>query len=473
MSCFAANLSAPERYPYLTTLLAMAKSQLRLLLISILIYGLTFSASMGVQAQDQIPNILFIMTDDVGYGDIGSYGAPDIRTPNIDQMARDGTRFSDFYSNGPTCTPTRAGFITGRYQQRYGLEIPLPSPPADGRGLPATGSSLPQLLKNAGYNTGLIGKWHLGYAADQSPAAHGFDYFFGFKSGYIDYYQHTNGLGEEDLWENDAIISEEGYMTDLITQRSIAFIKDNTAAPFFLSVQYNAAHWPYQRPDMPSTAADHAAHVQPHMENTGTREDYAAMLERADEGIGMILQALDDAGLTSNTLVIFTNDNGGEWLSRTAPLFNRKGTVWEGGIRVPAIFKWPGVIPAGQLTSQVGITMDITATLLAVGRARVPATLELEGINLLPIITNASPAVGRTLFWRTQTEKAVRSGDIKLVMQSGRAYVYDIKQDIGERNDLTSMRQADARRLRALLDEWEAEVDAEGARVLQSSGATN
>jgi arylsulfatase A len=443
------------------------------LLLATLAYGLAFSGSVTAQPQNATPNIVFIMTDDVGYGDIGSYGAPDIRTPNIDQMARDGTQFSDFYSNGATCTPTRAGFITGRYQQRYGLEIPLPSPPADGRGLPATGDSLPQLLKNAGYNTGLIGKWHLGYADEQSPAAHGFDYFFGFKSGYIDYYQHTNGLGEDDLWENNVVIEQEGYMTDLITERSIAYIEDNSARPFFLSVQYNAAHWPYQPPGMPSTAENHAAHVQPHMENTGTREDYAAMLERADEGIGMILQALDDAGLTNNTLVIFTNDNGGEWLSRTAPLFNRKGTVWEGGIRVPAIFKWPGVIPAGQLTSQVGITMDITATLLAASKAEVPPALQLEGINLLPIITNASPNVSRTLFWRTQTEKAVRSGDIKLVMQSGRAYIYDVKEDIGERNDLTNMRQADAQRLRAQLDAWETEVDAEGARAIALPGPTD
>lgn len=429
--------------------------------------GLLLTATVAAQQPGSgTPNIVFIMTDDVGYGDIGSYGAPDIRTPNIDQLARDGVRFTDFYSNGPTCTPTRAGFVTGRYQQRYGLEIPLPSPPAEGRGLPANGNSLPQLLKNTGYSTGLIGKWHLGYADNQSPAAHGFDYFFGFKSGYIDYYQHTNGLGEEDLWENDSVITQEGYMTDLITQRSLAFIKDNSTRPFFLSVQYNAAHWPYQPPDMPSTSPNHAAHVQPHMENTGTREDYKAMLERADEGIGMILQALDEAGLSNNTLVIFTNDNGGEWLSRTAPLFNRKGTVWEGGIRVPAIFRWPSVIPASQVTSQVGITMDISATLLAVSKAVVPASLQLEGINLMPILTGSSPTVSRTLFWRTQTEKAVRSGDMKLVMQSGRAYIYNMKDDVGERNDLTSRQQAEARRLRGLLDAWETDVDAEGKIAL-------
>lgn len=424
--------------------------------------GLLLSASLAAQPDTAVPNIVFIMTDDVGYGDIGSYGAPDIRTPNIDQLARDGVRFTDFYSNGPSCTPTRIGFITGRYQQRYGIESPLTNPPNESRGLTADGLSVPQLLKNTGYSTALIGKWHLGYEDDQSPGAHGFDYFFGFKAGYTDYYQHTDGGGNQDLWENDKIIQQEGYMTDLITSHAVDFINSHSDGPFFLSVQYNAAHWPYQRPGMPSVAANHGAHVQPHMENTGTREDYAAILEHADTGIGTIIEALSAADLSANTLVIFTNDNGGEWLSRTAPLFNRKGTVWEGGIRVPAIFRWPGVIPAGVVTDQVGITMDISATLLAVSKAEIPAGLQLEGINLLPVLTGTEKSVDRTLFWRTADGKAVRSGNMKLVMDAGRPFIFDVRDDVGERNDLTNTHQQDARRLRAMLDEWEAAVDAEG-----------
>ena len=216
--------------------------------------------------------------------------------------------------------------------------VPLPAPggpnkinlmdqPRNGRGVVADGRTLPQLLKNSGYATALVGKWHLGYELDQSPNAHGFDYFFGFKSGFVDYYQHTNGRGVDDLWENEQQIQMDGYLTDLITERSTEFIRENASRPFFLSVQYNAAHWPYQPPDRPSVARNNATHLQPHSENTGTRQDYVAMLERADQGIGEIVRALNDAGVSDNTLVIFTNDNGGEWLARNAPLFNRKWTV--------------------------------------------------------------------------------------------------------------------------------------------------
>jgi arylsulfatase A len=424
----------------------------------------------SVDAQTSTPNVVFIMTDDVGYGDIGSYGAPDVRTPNIDRLAAEGTMFTDFYANAPVCTPTRAGFISGRYQQRLGLERPLSGPARErenGAGLVANGRTLPRLVQSSGYATGLVGKWHLGYELNQSPNAHGFDYFFGFKSGYVDYYEHTGGGGFDDLWENEQQVKVEGYMTDLITERSVAFIQENSDRPFFLSVQYNAAHWPYQPPDEPSVSRNNAAHLQPHSEDTSTRGDYVAMLERADEGIGVIVQALEDAGLTENTLVVFTNDNGGEWLSRNAPLFNRKWTVWEGGIRVPGIFRWPGVVPAGRVTDQVGITMDITATILAVTNAAVPEDLALDGIDLLPIVTGQAPEEARTLYWRTAngSDRAVRSGDWKLVVQGSQggrpSFVYNVRTDVGERNDMANIRQDVARRLRGLLDEWEAEVNAE------------
>jgi arylsulfatase A-like enzyme len=434
------------------------------------------TTASSLHAQTQRPNVVFIMTDDVGYGDIGSYGGPDIKTPHLDQLARDGTRFTDFYANAPVCTPTRAGFVTGRYQQRAGLERPFGSPGTiGGDGLAADGRTLPQLLKNGGYATALIGKWHLGYEANQLPNAHGFDYFFGFRSGYVDYYQHTGGDGNLDLWENDQPIEVDGYLTDIITERSVDYIRENADRPFFLSVQYNAAHWPYQRPDAPSVSRNTAAHLQPHSEDTSTREDYVAMLERADEGIGSIVQALADAGVTDNTLLVFTNDNGGEWLSRNAPLFNRKGTVWEGGIRVPAIMKWPGVIPSGRVTDQVGITMDVTATILAVTGAPMPDDLALDGMNLLPILTGESLEVERTLFWRGtgQRNRAVRSGDWKLVIQDlswGTAsFVYNVRTDVGERDDVAKYRPDVARRLRGLLNAWEAEVNGEAeARGLRA-----
>jgi arylsulfatase A len=417
------------------------------------------------------PNIVLIIMDDVGYGDYGSYGAPDIRTPNIDRLAREGVKFTDFYA-APTCTPTRAALITGRYQQRVALEAPLPSPPAGGRGLPATGRSLPQLLKNSGYATGLVGKWHLGYRTEYQPNAHGFDYFFGFLSGLIDYYQHTDQTGSHDLYENGKPVHVDGYSTDLITERSVTFIEQHAQRPFFLEVAYNAAHWPFQVPDKPSVAPDNARFVQPHEENTSTRRDYAAMLERADQGVGRIVETLQKLGLTRNTLVVFTNDNGGEWLSRNAPLYHRKDTLWEGGIRVPLIMKWPDRIPARRTESQVGITMDLSATVLAAAGAPVPPEARLEGINLLPIVEGRAPRVERTLFFRitgSRQQRAVRQGDWKLLLDAGDVLLFNLRDDIGERNDLAKERPEIARRLRPLITEWEKDVDSEA----KATPATN
>jgi arylsulfatase A-like enzyme len=413
------------------------------------------------------PNVVLIITDDVGYGDIGSYGAPDIKTPNIDSLARDGVRLTDFYANAPLCSPTRAGLVSGRYQQRFAIESALGNATgaAVDQGLPPTGHSLPQLLKINGYATALIGKWHLGYKPEFSPNAHGYDYFFGFKSGYVDYYQHTGGDGQPDFFENDKPITETGYMTDLITARSTRFIEQSATRPFFLEVAYNAAHWPYQVPDRPSTAIRNAAHLQPHEENTSTRADYVAIMERADQGVGQILRTLDRLGLARNTIVIFTNDNGGEWLSRNAPLFSRKWTLWEGGIRVPTLVRWPGRVPAGRVSPQVGITMDLSASILAATNTPVPAEAKLEGMNIFPILEGRSPVVERTLFWRTtagnHTQKAVRQGDVKYILDGNTPMVFDVRKDVGERTDITSGRQDVARRLRGLLDQWEKDVDAE------------
>jgi arylsulfatase A-like enzyme len=420
------------------------------------------------------PNVVLIITDDVGYGDIGSYGAPDIRTPNIDRLAKEGVKLTDFYA-APTCTPTRAALMTGRYQQRVRLEQPLPSAPADGQGLAATGRSLPQLLKNAGYATALYGKWHLGYRPEFQPNAHGFDQFFGFLSGFIDYYQHTGGDGKHDLYENGEPVHVAGYMTDLITDRSVAFIEKRATQPFFLEVAYNAAHWPFQVPDKPSVAPGNARFVQPTEDPTSTRQEYAAILERADQGVGKIMDALKRHGVERNTLVIFTNDNGGEWLSRNAPLFHRKTTVWEGGIRVPAIVRWPGRLPAGRVSSQVGITMDLTATILGAADAQIPADARLEGINLLPILEGRSPIVERTLFFRVPRQRAVRMGDWKLLADSagggtgpgagGPWLLFNLREDIGERNDLARTRPDLVRQMRTRLDEWEADVNREAKGV--------
>jgi len=426
-------------------------------------------------ANPQHPNVVLIITDDVGYGDFGSYGAPDIKTPHIDRLARDGVRLTDFYANGATCSPTRAGLISGRYQQRFGLETPLGAqgPMDSERGLPASGRSLPQLLKNNGYTTALIGKWHLGWKNEFSPGAHGFDYFFGFKSGFIDYYQHTAGGDsplKADLFENDRPVEVPGYMTDLITERSIQFIERNARQPFFIDVAYNAAHWPYQRPDQPSTARENGRHLGPFDNPTSTRADYVAMLERADQGVGRILGALDRLGLRQNTIVIFTNDNGGEWLSRNTPLFHNKGSVWEGGIRVPAIFRWPGHIPPGRVSGQVGITMDLTASILAATGTPVPGEARLEGINLFPVLEGRVPEIARTLFWRVigaRQQQAVRSGDWKLLYDGGRAMLFNVRTDLGEHNNVIGEQSDIARRLAPLIAAWQKDVDGEAKSATQ------
>ena len=439
------------------------------LIASVVLAGLSAAALLAqpTPLRQNRPNVVLIITDDVGYGDIGSYGAPDIKTPNIDSLARTGTRLTDFYANASSCTPTRAGLISGRYQQRYALERPLSTNRIDGEfGLPAAGHSLPRLLANNGYSTGLIGKWHLGYKPEFSPASHGFGYFFGFKSGYIDYYQHTESDGRPDLFENAEPVTAPGYMTDLITERSVKFIADNAAKPFFLEVAYNAAHWPYQVPDSPSVAVDNSRHVMPFDEHPGTRADYVKIMERADRGVGAILATLEKLGLARDTVVIFTNDNGGEWLSRSAPLSHRKFTLWEGGIRVPTLIRWPGRVPAGRVSPQVGITMDLTASILAATGTPVPPTARLEGIDLFPILAGRTPPVERTLFWRVQTaglnQRAVRSGDLKLLVDGAvRFLLFDVRKDVGEHHDVSQQQPAAVRRLHQQLLAWENDVDAE------------
>jgi arylsulfatase A-like enzyme len=434
---------------------------------------LTTSSATGLQQSlPETPNVVLIMTDDAGYADTGSYGAPDIRTPNIDSLARDGVKLTDFYANGMSCTPTRAGLIAGRYQQRYGIEFVLASPgvPGSDGGLPPLPHSLPLLMKQNGYATALIGKWHLGYKLEFSPRAHGFDLFFGSKSAAIDYYTHFTTRPSEgaqfvsaqpDLWEDDAAIEQEGYITDLITRRSVEFIDRHAARPFFLDVAFNAPHSPVQRPDNPKPAAAPGG---------ATRADYVAVMERVDRGVGEILEALRRRGLERKTIVIFTNDNGGVGLSHSAPLFHRKFSAWEGGIRVPALIRWPGRIPAGTISSQVGMTMDLTRSILAATATPVPSDARLEGVNLFPILERKAPQLERNAFWRTggpspvnMNQKAVRSGDWKLLIDGAvtRIFLFNVKADPAERHDLFARRPDIAQRLQKLLADWERDVDAE------------
>ena len=449
----------------------------RVLFVALSIGCVSVTVGHAQSDRETRPNVVLIISDDLGWADLGSYGATDIRTPNLDRLAAAGLRLTDFYANGVTCSPTRAGLISGRYQQRYGIEAPLPNADRAGdRGLPATGHSLPQLLKNHGYATALIGKWHLGYVEEKTPNAHGFDYFFGLKSGYHDYYTHDDGEGQPDLWENDNPIETSGYTTDLVTERAARFIDEHRNEPFFLDVAYTAPHWPYQVPSSPSVAPDNARHVMPHDLETSTRSDYVAMVEHLDRQIGELLAAIERAGIAEDTIVIFTNDNGGEWLSSSAPFFGRKWTVFEGGIRVPAIVRWPKRIPAGGVSDQVGITMDLTASILAITGAPLPADARPEGMNLFPVWEGRAPELERTLFWRSGSgaskQAAVRRGDWKLIVDGSHSYVFDLRTDLSERNDVARWRQDVAQELHPLLVDWEASVDAEASALSSTEGGS-
>jgi len=422
------------------------------------------------------PNVVLIVADDLGYGDLSSYGAPDTRTPHLDRLAREGVRLTQFYANAPVCTPTRAALITGRYQQRVLLERPLETnaeTPHTGLdvGLPVTGRSLPQLLKNAGYATGLIGKWHLGFKPEFHPKRHGFDYFWGFLAGYVDWYSHVRGDGQSDLWENTTAIQHKGYLGHELTNRAVTFISEHASRPFFLEVTYGAPHWPFQSPHRASTAVRRNGSMlqSPADANPPSRKDYAEIVEDLDAGIGRILETLQAGGLAEKTLVIFTSDNGGEWLSRNAPFFHRKDTVWEGGIRVPAIVRWTDTVPAGRTLAQVAITMDLTATIVGLAGGAT-ANSAFEGIDLMPFLRANAPPVERTLFWRVGKapgqQRAVRSGDRKLMLDGSKQLLFDVSRDPGERDDLAAQHPDRVRLLKGLIETWEKDVDADQSAVV-------
>jgi arylsulfatase A-like enzyme len=415
-------------------------------------------------AEAKPPNVIIIFMDDLGYGDVGSYGAKDISTPNIDRLARQGVRLTDCYAAAPLCTPTRAAFMTGRYQHRVGIENVFTPRDVD-KGLSPAEPTLPRLLKNAGYTTGLVGKWHLGFKPEFGPNRHGFDEFYGFLSGAHDYYSHVNEAGKQDLYENERPVTLTGYITDEIARRAVSFIDRHAAERFFLDVAFSATHWPFQPPDMSAPPAIPAGDdFVEEWAAGGTRADYVRMLESADRAIGAILAALDRHQLRDSTLVIFTSDNGGEWLSRMGPLSQRKGSLSEGGIRVPCIFRWPARLPAGKTSAQTAITMDLTATILVAAGAS--SNQPLDGIDLVPILARKQKPLERNLYWRSawpnSPEKALRSGKWKWISTSPRmlfpGQLFDLSIDPGERNDLAIEHSDLLKKFKAMYVQWEKEV---------------
>lgn len=405
----------------------------------------------------QRPHIIYIMTDDMGYGDLSGYGRKDYKTPNLDKLASQGMKFVNAYSAAPLCTPTRTAFMTGRYPARtpVGLIEPLTGEKDTSMGLTAEFTSLPTLMKENGYETALIGKWHLGLQPRYSPIKNGFDYFFGIRSGAADYISHKGGVRTHDLFENDSMVYPQGYLTDLFSQKATAFIQQKHDKPFFLTLAFNAPHWPWQAP------GDKPYDDSVNFRTGGSPAIFAAMMKRLDEGIGMVMKALDDTHLSGNTIVIFTNDNGGERYSDNGGLASSKGSLWEGGIRVPAFVRWPGKIKPGQVTQQAAITMDWTATILAVAGTKPDKNFPLDGLNLVPVLTGQKQSSARTFYWRTfqrVQQKALRTGEWKYLKDEKGDYLFNLADDPGEKKDLKEKHQSIFNRLKNMYADWEKTV---------------
>jgi len=349
------------------------------------------------------PNIIFILADDLGYGDLGCYGAADLRTPHLDRLAAEGMRFTDFYANGAVCSPTRIAFITGRYQQRLGMDNALTYQEM-GRGLNPFTPNLATTLRDQNYATGLSGKWHIGYDRERQPLQQGFDHFFGLLGGNHHYFEHMDRIGVPDLWLGNDAIEREGYTTDLITDDALTFIEKNRSNRFFLYLSHAAPHFPHQGPD----DADKDVRPKSKTWQPGDRETYIAMVEHMDKGIGKVLDRLDRLGLRENTLVVFSSDNGGYIYSRNAPFRGHKSSLLEGGIRVPCIARWPGVIAENTTTQQVAITMDWSATFTALAGAE-NNPLASDGIDLTPILSGEQSRIERTLFWRGKKDRNAKA----------------------------------------------------------------
>jgi arylsulfatase A-like enzyme len=420
--------------------------------------ALVAGARMGVSSQAQRPNVLFILADDLGYGDLSCYGRPDYQTPVLDGLARQGVKLTSAYAAAPVCTPTRCAFVTGRYPQRteVGLHEPLTARDRD-NGLPADRPTIAALVKANGYDTALIGKWHLGWKPEFGPNRHGFDEFFGILSGAGDYFTHrSSDSGGADLWENLEPIQRVGYLTDLLSDRAVEFITRRRTKPFYLSLHYTAPHSPWEGPE--DEAIGHTTHGEGPMINGGSLKIYASMVKSMDTGIGRVLDALRRARLDRNTLVIFTSDNGGERYSYNWPFSFQKLYLWEGGIRVPAIVRWPGTIPAGRISAQPIITMDWTATILAAtGTAPDPAS-QLDGEDVMPVCKGTRPPYERTLCWRTQARAAARVGNWKYLNDSGNEYLFDLSLDPGEKNDLRGSHGDMFTRIRAQYERWNTQM---------------
>jgi arylsulfatase A-like enzyme len=408
----------------------------------------------------QRPNILFILADDLGYADLSCYGRRDYETPVVDELAHEGTRFTQAYSNSAVCSPTRLALATGRYQYRLdaGLQEPIGAAGAAAEathGLPPSHPSLASLLRKAGYRTALLGKWHLGELPNFGPLKSGYDQFFGISGGGADYVSHTAPGPESkpDLYENERLVQVNGYLTDLLSDKAVEYV--NAArrqdAPFLLSLHYTAPHWPWQAPGDGPVATNR---VLFDLEG-GSLQTYARIVRSLDSGIGRVLKALRRAGIDRDTLIVFTSDNGGERFSDNWPFVGQKMDLLEGGIRVPQIVRWKGTLPAARVCAQPTITMDWMPTLLSVGGGAVDPAYPSDGMDLSALLHADLPVVSRSLYWRmfTTRQAALRDGDWKYLRIRDNEFLFDLATDARER---ANRRKEEPQRFAALKAKWEA-----------------
>lgn len=414
----------------------------------------------------QRPNIIFIVADDLGYADLGCYGGREASfgpvSPVLDALAANGLQFTQGYANSPVCSPTRFGLMTARYQYRLrgAAEEPINSKSKGSTtlGLPPEHPTLPSLLRQAGYRTALIGKWHLGYPPAFGPLRSGYEEFFGPMSGGVDYFSHASNNGTHDLYAGEEEQHEEGYLTDLLSHRAVDYVKRMAPGaaqgqPFFLSLHYTAPHWPWE------TREDHALAAQVkdnlfHLHG-GNIHTYRRMIHHMDEGIGWVVDALRETGQLDNTLIVFTSDNGGERFSDNWPLVGGKMDLTEGGIRVPWIAHWPAVIAPGGTSTQHCMTMDWSATMIELGGATADPACPLDGISLAGVLRQPRQTFERPMHWRMnhRGQRALRMGDWKYLRVDGNDYLFNIPADERERANLA---QREPERLQTLRDQWEA-----------------
>jgi arylsulfatase A-like enzyme len=421
------------------------------------------------------PNILVILADDLGYADVGFNGCKDIPTPHLDALAKQSFRCTSGYVSHPFCSPTRAGLLAGRYQHRFGHENNPRWDPADAiAGLPLSQTTLPQVLKSAGYTTGCVGKWHLGAHPQFHPNRRGFDHYFGLLGGGHIYLPGARGGVEYNIPLNRNGKDEPltGYLTDVLGREAAAFIRGQKGKPWFVYLAFNAPHTPLQNPERIHERVRHISDE--------TRRGYAGLVIGMDDAIGVTLKALRESGQVDNTLIFFFSDNGGPVSvshSDNTPLRGAKGDVWEGGMRVPFLVSWPAKLARGRDYDQPVISLDVFATAVALTGAKVPPSHKLEGVNLIPFLTGEKKgAPHEQLFWRTTRGIwAVREGNWKLLDMGEGEQLFDLAADTGETRNIAAEHPEIVARLQQAYAAWNKEnIPAifESPRPRQKAGAT-